>query len=619
VAKLQQAGNKVQIVDNHENVVAEFSGRGIDQDDTPYFDARDYGAKGDNAVTDDTAAIQAALTAASVQTGSTTFIPAGTYLISAPLIVYSTCKLLLDDEATIKLKSNSNCNMLQSPGVVGGARSNDITVIGGVWDRQDNGGVGNNLHSVVMRNVDRLTIRDMTFKSTAGKYAVCVAGCTEFDIQRMRMNGTFSDGVHLQGACQRGQVRGVYGTAGDDLVALSPKDYAAYVWGDEGDMSDILIEGIHGISTNKTIVKFMGGNGLNLKGITLRHVRGSSSATTGIQIGDDTGSPNTQGGLLDDITLDDIKVSVPANQSHIAINASNGKRFRVNNFHYETGGLANQAGLMLGPDTTTSLESVIVNGLTVADGVANAGAIAVKGVVQHLSVLGASGTPVANATFLRFDDAITTAAIQRVAIVGAQLDWASSTGSVVRCASTSHTLPEIHFSACSFKNVLNILDLATTTTAYFEAGTTTTGSGVASVRVGGTVTISDPSYAAGAKTITNSGTAAFRTAAKATPAYSASITPAANQGPWQTITVTNGTAFTINAPTFPPGANDTATLTIEISNTSGGAMGVVTWNAAFKLVGGAFTNPATGNKRYIRFAWNGSAWVEIARAAADYT
>jgi hypothetical protein len=329
--------------------------------------------------------------------------------------------------------------MLQSPGVGSGTRSNDITVIGGVWDRQSNGGVGNNQHSIAMRNVDRLTMRDMTFKSTAGKYAVAIAGCTEFDIQRMRMSSTFSDGVHLQGACQRGQVRGVYGTAGDDLVALSPKDYAAYVWGDEGDMSDILIEGIHGISTNKTIVKFMGGNGLNLKGITLRHVRGSSSVTTGVQIGDDTGSPNTQGGLLDDITLDDIKVSVPANQSQIAINASNGKRFRVNNFHYETGGLANQAGLMLGPDTTTALESVIVNGLTVADGVANAGAIAVKGVVQHLAVLGASGTPVANATFLRYDDSITTAAIQRVSIIGAQLDWASSTGSVVRCASTSHT------------------------------------------------------------------------------------------------------------------------------------------------------------------------------------
>jgi hypothetical protein len=36
-----------------------------------------------------------------------------------------------------------------------------------------------------------------------------------------------------------------------------------------------------------------------------------------------------------------------------------------------------------------------------------------------------------------------------------------------------------------------------------------------------------------------------------TPTYSASITPDASAGEWQTITVTNGTAFTINAPTSP--------------------------------------------------------------------
>jgi polygalacturonase len=80
------------------------------------------GAKGDG-VADDTAAINSAMTAANTQTGSVAYVPAGTYLISSPLFVYSTCTLLLDAEATIKLKSNSNCNMLQSPGVVGGARS----------------------------------------------------------------------------------------------------------------------------------------------------------------------------------------------------------------------------------------------------------------------------------------------------------------------------------------------------------------------------------------------------------------------------------------------------------------------------------------------------------------
>ena len=44
----------------------------------------DYGAKGDG-VTDDTAAIQAAITAAGAGNGNTVFIPAGTYICSAPI------------------------------------------------------------------------------------------------------------------------------------------------------------------------------------------------------------------------------------------------------------------------------------------------------------------------------------------------------------------------------------------------------------------------------------------------------------------------------------------------------------------------------------------------------
>ena len=44
----------------------------------------DYGAKGDG-VTDDTAAIQAAITKAGEGTGNTVFIPAGTYICSAPI------------------------------------------------------------------------------------------------------------------------------------------------------------------------------------------------------------------------------------------------------------------------------------------------------------------------------------------------------------------------------------------------------------------------------------------------------------------------------------------------------------------------------------------------------
>jgi hypothetical protein len=100
--------------------------------------------------------------------------------------------------------------------------------------------------------------------------------------------------------------------------------------------------------------------------------------------------------------------------------------------------------------------------------------------------------------------------------------------------------------------------------------------------------------------------------------YSASITPNAATTCWGTITATNGTAFTINAPTNPPASSGTQELTIEISNTSGGALGAISWNAIYVFTNGAFVAPATGKKRFVTFQWNGSAWVERCRANADY-
>ena len=102
--------------------------------------------------------------------------------------------------------------------------------------------------------------------------------------------------------------------------------------------------------------------------------------------------------------------------------------------------------------------------------------------------------------------------------------------------------------------------------------------------------------------------------------YSASMTPNCVLGEYQTITVTNATAMTINAPTnFKVGQ----WLIIEFFNNSGGAMGAVTCNAAFLNGGagtvgtGAVTNPATGKRRTIGFKYNGTNWTEQFRSTAD--
>ena len=94
--------------------------------------------------------------------------------------------------------------------------------------------------------------------------------------------------------------------------------------------------------------------------------------------------------------------------------------------------------------------------------------------------------------------------------------------------------------------------------------------------------------------------------------YSASITPNLRFGNTQYINVNNGTAFTINAPTNAVAGTD---LTITIRNISGGALGLITWNAVYKL--SAWTSPANGFSRSITFYYNGTNWVEYNRTPAD--
>lgn len=85
-------------------------------------------------------------------------------------------------------------------------------------------------------------------------------------------------------------------------------------------------------------------------------------------------------------------------------------------------------------------------------------------------------------------------------------------------------------------------------------------------------------------------------------------------GDFHFITGTAG-AFTINNPT-----NDdagTKDQTIQIKNSTGGALGAVTWSSKYKLA--AWVNPATGFSRSITFRRdsNNTNWYEIGRTPAD--
>ena len=101
-----------------------------------------------------------------------------------------------------------------------------------------------------------------------------------------------------------------------------------------------------------------------------------------------------------------------------------------------------------------------------------------------------------------------------------------------------------------------------------------------------------------------------------TVTYSASMTPDLRAGHVHRITVTDGVAMTMNTPTNRDATAPGTVTTYVFRNTSGGAMGAVTFGGIHKIAG-AFTTPATGFSRSITFYDDGSNLVELYRGAAD--
>lgn len=103
------------------------------------------------------------------------------------------------------------------------------------------------------------------------------------------------------------------------------------------------------------------------------------------------------------------------------------------------------------------------------------------------------------------------------------------------------------------------------------------------------------------------------------PTFGASISIDASLGNRFDIVATSATAPTINVPT---NALDGQKITFWFSNTSGGAMGATSFSGSaggYKLVGGAFTNPANGFNRSITFQYDSlnSFWYELYRSSGD--
>lgn len=146
------------------------------------LNVRDFGAKGDG-VTDDTAAIQAALDAASTRGISAVLFPTGTYKVSATtadnnffaaLTVHSGQRLLFD-AATLQLTANG----YDFYAVLNIHNVNNVTVEGGltiIGDRESHTATtGESGHGIRIVNSHNVHVSDVDIRYTWGD-GVCVGG-----------------------------------------------------------------------------------------------------------------------------------------------------------------------------------------------------------------------------------------------------------------------------------------------------------------------------------------------------------------------------------------------------------------------------------------------------------
>lgn len=98
----------------------------------------------------------------------------------------------------------------------------------------------------------------------------------------------------------------------------------------------------------------------------------------------------------------------------------------------------------------------------------------------------------------------------------------------------------------------------------------------------------------------------------------AAVTPSwYTDGQQMVLTITDGSAFGIVTPEYPPTTSGN-TMTFTLKNTSGGAIGNVTWDTGFKTSWSNVSDkPATGYQRTLTFRWDGTNWVEVSKTPND--
>jgi len=175
-------------------------------------------------------------------------------------------------------------------------RDANISITGGTWDRGANDGVlPNDKHSIFLRRVDGLRVRNVFYKSTGGKYAVAVGDCTNVLVENHK-TACSSDAMHFIGPGQDITVRNVSGTSGDDSIPFTTTDYSAY--NDcHGSFSNITISNVRANPITRMVLLSTAANespdGHSITNVTIDNIQKTGGAGTLVyteSLADNTGS-----------------------------------------------------------------------------------------------------------------------------------------------------------------------------------------------------------------------------------------------------------------------------------------------------------------------------------------
>ena len=162
---------------------------------TNYSNVKQFGALG-NGSTDDTASLQAALTAASG--GGSVFIPSGTYIISADLLVPSNCLIIGAGRSSIlKAAAGTNANVLNLTSV-SHVTISDIVIDGNKANVAVLGIQYTHLSGIFLTLSDDITITRCYIHDCAVSGIMANGGCSNLMITQNRLVACYDNQIYIR-------------------------------------------------------------------------------------------------------------------------------------------------------------------------------------------------------------------------------------------------------------------------------------------------------------------------------------------------------------------------------------------------------------------------------------